>query len=127
MKSSTVTTTISTKTLIETTEQSVIETFDEIGNFLDLYMMITLPKSNSSLFKKHFLGNGLFARTVKPLRTEVQTTQDSIQFQTTGKYIIPYLSTRNYVQQDISPKTSEIEKLDNDNLKKKIVTEFQIS
>ena len=127
MKSSTVTTTISTKTLIETTEQSVIETFDEIGNFLDLYMMITLPKSNSSLFKKHFLGNGLFARTVKPLRTEVQTTQDSIQFQTTGKYIIPYLSTRIYVQQDISPKTSEIEKLDNDNLKKKIVTEFQIS
>ena len=56
-------------------------------------MMITLPKSNSSLFKKHFfLGNGLFARTVKPLSTEVQTTQDSIQFQTTGKYIIPYLS-----------------------------------
>ena len=114
MKSSTVTTTISTKTLIETTEQSVIETFDEIGNFLDLYMMITLPESNSSLFKKHFLGNGLFARTVKPLRTEVQTTQDSIQFQTTGKYIIPY-----YVEQDIFPKTSEIEKLDYDNLKKK--------
>ena len=123
MKSSTVTTTVSTKTLIETTEQSVIETFDEIGNFLDLYMMIPLPKSNSSLFKKHFLGNGLFARTVKPLRTEVefQTTQDSIQFQTTGKYIIPYLSVimRNYVEQDIFPKTSEIEKLDYDNLKKK--------
>ena len=94
MKSSTVTTTISTETLIETTEQSVIETFDEIGNFLDLYMMITLLKSNSSLFKKLFLGNGLFARTVKPLRTEVefQTTQDSIQFQTTGKYIIPNYS-----------------------------------
>merc|ERR1712018_710484 len=61
VKSSTVTTTISTKTLIETTEQSVIETFDDIGN-------------------------GLFARTVKPL---FQTTQDSIQFQTTdflGKF-----------------------------------------
>ena len=56
-------------------------------------MMITFTRSNSSLLKKHFLGNGLFARTVKPLRTEVefQTTQDSIQFQTTGKYIIPYL------------------------------------
>ena len=122
MKSSTVTTTISTQTLIETTEQSVIETFDEIGNFLDLYMMITLPKSNASLFKKHFLGNGLFARTVKPLRTEVQTTQDSIQFQTTGKYIIPYLSVimRNYVEQDIFPKTSDIEKLVYDNLKKKL-------
>ena len=68
---------------------------------------------------------------MKPLRTEVefQTTQDSIQFQTTGKYIIPYLSVimRNYVEQDIFPKTSEIEKLDYDNLKKKIVTDFQIS
>ena len=81
--------------------------------------MITLPKYNLSLFKKKFSGNGLFARTVKPLSTEVQTTQDSIQFQTTGKYIIPYLSTRNYVEQDIFPKTSEIEKLDYDNLKKK--------
>ena len=56
-------------------------------------MMITLTRSNSTLLK-NTLGNGLFARTVKPLRTEVefQTTQDSIQFQTTGKYIIPYLS-----------------------------------
>ena len=108
MKSSTVTTTISTKTLIETTEQSVIETFDEIGNFLDLYMMITLPKSNSSLFKKHFLGNGLFARTVKPLRTEVQTTQDSIQFQTTGKYIIPYLSPGIMFSKTFPPKLQNL-------------------
>ena len=113
MKSSTVTTTISTKTLIETTEQSVIETFDEIGNFLDLYMMITLPKSNSSLFKKHFfLGNGLFARTVKPLRTEVefQTTQDSIQFQTTGIYIIPDLSREIMLSKTFSPKLQKLRK-----------------
>ena len=49
MKSSTVTTTISTNTLIETTEQSVIETFDEIGNFLDLYTLSLLYKQRSDL------------------------------------------------------------------------------